>query len=127
MVLNLITLISRNFGISKSACQTVGKSFQRTRYHLAAKNGISKKSFGYKPETPIFGSWQGAMKSIVSWMLASSVIQKIHLTTVEGARFESKDGKTVVSLSTICFVDDNNCFSQEKGEGLIVEKLQRSA
>lgn len=46
---------------------------------------------GYTPAIPIFGSWQGATKSVVNWVLTSSVIQKIHLTTFKGCKLESMD------------------------------------
>ena len=93
MVPNLIMVISRSFGISRGACRSVGKTFQKTRHHLTTKNGISKESFGYSNANPIFGSWQGATKSVVNWVLTSSIIQNIHKATTEGATFQSKDGE----------------------------------
>ena len=128
MVPSLIMLMSRSFGISKGACQAVGKTFQRTRHHLATRNGISEQSFGYTKEDPIFGSWQGATKSVINWVLTSSMIQKIHQDTVQGASFKSTENQTEVNQTTIGFVDDNNnCVSQEKDQGPITPKLQESA
>ena len=102
----------------------MGKTFQKTRHHLTTKNGISKESFGYSNANPIFGSWQGATKSVVNWVLTSSIIQNIHQATTEGATFQSTDGEIEVRQSTVGFVDDNNnCVSQLRGQGSIVEKL----
>ena len=94
MVPNLIMLISRSFGVKKSVCSSVGLTFERTKHHLATKNGISKQAFGYTKEAPIFGSWQGASKSVVSWVLTSSLIQEIHCGDVPLARFESTEAKS---------------------------------
>lgn len=128
MVPSLIMLISRSFGTSRGASQSVGKTFQRTRYHLATRNGIPKESFGYTPETPIFGSWQGATKYVVTWVVTRSIIQKTHQSTVEGAIFKSTYGQTEVNQTMLGFVDDNNnCTSRENVQGSIVEKLQESA
>lgn len=92
------------------------------------RNGISEQSFGYSQDDPIFGSWQGATKSIVNWVLTSSIIQKIHQASVEGANFKSTENQTEVSQTTIGFLDDNNnCVSQEKYQGPIILKLQESA
>ena len=114
MVPSLILLMSCSFGISKGACQAVGKTFQRMRDHLATRNGISEQSFGYTKEDPIFGSWQGATKSVINWVLTSSMIQKIHQDTVQGSSFKSTENQTEVNQTTIGFVDDNNhCVSQE--------------
>ena len=67
MVPSLIMLISRSFGLSKNVCRTVGKTFQKTKHKVATRNGISMNSFGYTKEKPIFGSWQGATKSVVNF------------------------------------------------------------
>lgn len=118
MVVSLIMLTSRSFGISKGMCQAVGKTFQITRHYLSTRNGISEQSFGYSQEEPIFGSWQDATKSVVDWALMSSIIQKIHQALVEGASFKSTEDQTEVSQTTVGFVDDNNNrVSQDKDQG----------
>ena len=72
-------------------------------------------TFGYTRDEPIFGSWQGATKSVVSWVLTSSIIQEIHSNEVKGATFESTDGATTVNQSTVGFVDDdNNCVTRRR-------------
>jgi hypothetical protein len=126
MVPSLTMLISRSFGIRKEVCKTVGRTFERTRHHIATANGISRRSFGYSPDKPIFGSWQGATKSVINWVLMSSLIQQIHSDKVKGAEFESTDGKTRVTQTTVGFVDDNNnCVTGEKRH--ITQLLQESA
>lgn len=94
---NLFMLLSRSFGIKKSVCQSVGKTFERTRHHVTTKGGVSKRTFGYTKDKPIFGSWQGATKSVINWVLISSILQKIHQDTVAGATFESTDHIVKVS------------------------------
>lgn len=108
MVPSLIKLISRSFGPSKHVCKTVGKPFERTRHHVATKNGISKQSFAYTKEKPIFESCQGATKSVVNWVLTSSILQQIHQESVQWAIFESKDSTVKATQSTVGFLDDNN-------------------
>ena len=127
MVPNLILLVSRSLGMSKEVCQTVGKTFKRTAHHVMTKAGESKLTFGYERERPIFGSWQGATKSVISWTLVSSILQKIHQKEVGGATFRSK--KRVVKQPTIGFVDNNNnCVTKKKGkkiEGSLKESAQK--
>jgi ribonuclease HI len=127
MIPSLIMLISRSFGLNKNVCRTVGKTFEKTRHKVATKNGISKDSFGYTKEEPIFGSWQGATKSVVSWVLTSSVLQEIHFQEAPGAHFKSTDGTIKVRQSTVGFVDDNNNCVTKNGEQPIQEALQKSA
>ena len=43
MVPNLIMLISRSFGVRESVCSSVGLTFERTKHHLATKDGIYKE------------------------------------------------------------------------------------
>lgn len=63
---NLGMLISRSFGLSKKVCKTVGRTFEKTKHHVATRNRVSKSIFGYSSGSPIFGSRQGATKSVVN-------------------------------------------------------------
>lgn len=57
MVPNVILLLRRSFGIRKSVCKLVGKTFERTEHHVTTKGGVSKLTFGYTKDKPIFGIW----------------------------------------------------------------------
>ena len=128
MIPSLIMLISRSFGVKASVCKAVGRTFEKTKHHVATKNGVSMSTFGYTRDEPIFGSWQGATKSVVSWVLTSSIIQEIHSNEVKGATFESTDGATTVNQSTVGFVDDNNnCVTRDEESEELSVLLQRSA
>lgn len=52
----LIMLINRSFRLRRSVCRTVGSAFAKTKHHVTTKNGISRNTFGYTSEKPIFGS-----------------------------------------------------------------------
>ena len=127
MVPSIILLLSRSFGIRKSVSQTVGKTFKNTKHHIATQGGTSKLTFGYSNNKPIFGSWQGATKSVINWVLMSSSLQRIHQNHIKGATFQSTDKKITVLQSIVGFVDDNNnCVTGEEGTS-ITDALQESA
>jgi hypothetical protein len=113
--------------MSRTVCQSVGKVFGKTAHHVLTKAGESRLTFGYENERPIFGSWQGATKLVVSWTLISSILQKIHQNEMRGAIFNSPDRQRKIEQSTIGFVDDNNnCVTGRKGSR-IEEQLRESA
>lgn len=114
MVPGLIMLISRSSDLSKTPAKSVGSAFEKTKHHIATKNGRPRRSFGFTKGKPIFGSWQGATKSVVNWVLLISTLQKIHQDLVRDATFESTNERTMIIQSTIGFVDDNiNCVTKE--------------
>lgn len=83
---------------------------------MMTKEGDSKLAFGYERNKPIFGSWQGATKSVISWTLISSMLQKIHQREVQGAIFMTPNRKSKVEQSTLGFLDDNNnCVTGREG------------
>lgn len=84
MVPNPIMLISRSFGLNKNVCKAVRKTFEKINYHVSTRNGVSKNSFEYTKDRPIFGSWQGATNSVANWVPTSSVIQTIHCESIKG-------------------------------------------
>lgn len=68
---------------------------------------------------------QGATKSVVNWVLTSSVLQKIHQQSVQGTAFESSDSTGKVTQSTVGFVDDNNnCMTEKESKSPIAQLLQ---
>lgn len=127
LVLHLILLVSSSLGMSEEVCQTVGKTFERTAHHVMTKAGESKLTVKYGREKPIFGSWQGATRLVISWTLISSILQKTHQKKVGGATFKSQDKKKVVIQSTAGFVDDNNNCVTERKWRKIEESLKESA
>lgn len=128
MISSLIMLTSRSVGLSRNVCRTVGSTFAKTKHHITTWNVISKNTFGYTSEKPIFGSWQEATKSVVNWILTSSVIQTIHCQDVPGAAFETTDGKVKFTQSTVSFVDDNNnCVSRDDESPKLEEMLQTTS
>lgn len=62
--------------MNEEVSRTAGKTFNRTAYHVMTKAGGPKLAFGYGREKTIFGSWQGATKSVISWTSISFILQR---------------------------------------------------
>jgi hypothetical protein len=58
---NLAMIVSRRFGVAKSATQSNGYTLLKANYHIRTELGLSDSSYSHTSDMPIYGTGQGAV------------------------------------------------------------------
>jgi hypothetical protein len=105
---NLAMLVSRRFGVAKSATQSNGYTLLKANYHIRTELGLSDSSYSHTSDMPIYGTGQGSGNSPMIWCFLSSILYDCYELKTYPAQYCNPDWTNKCHISMIGFVDDSN-------------------
>jgi hypothetical protein len=114
ILVHLLNLCLRSFGIPKKLTTILGKLLKVARYAIKTRIGISKETYHHSEESPAFGSEQGSAASAQGWGKIVSVLFDIHDIYGHGCKYEDPWKLYNSIMGMLGFVDDNNITNNGK-------------
>ena len=106
ILINIATLICRNYGLSADSTDFLANFLSDAEYRLKTKLGVSDKGYHNSLEHPLFGPGQGNRASPPIWCVISNYIMKLMNIKTSGITFSDPDTKLMVQHIMDGFVDD---------------------
>ena len=108
MVGNLVSLVNRKNGLHTSLTRLHGTLLQKTQHKVSTALGVTEQHYSHTPQTPLYGTGQGAGNSPTIWLLISSLLFQLHDRLSHGATFYTVNDTNKLHLGLSGFVDDIN-------------------
>jgi hypothetical protein len=71
---NLAMIVSRRFGVAKSATQSNGYTLLKAHYHIRTELGLPDSSYSHTSDMPMYGTGQGSSNSPMIWCFLSCIL-----------------------------------------------------
>jgi hypothetical protein len=108
ILLHLLNLCLKLFGMPKKLTTILGKLLQVARYTIKTRIGISKQTCNHTDESPAFRSGQGSAASAQGWGKIVSVLFDIHNKYGHGCTYGYPWRLHSTIIGMLGFVDDSN-------------------
>jgi hypothetical protein len=117
ILVHILTLCLQSFGMQKNLTTILGNLLNVARYAIKTGIGISKETYQYSTESPVFGSGQGSAASAQGWGKIASKAFDAHDAYGFGCIYNDPWKTLRVMLGMLGYVDDNNITNNgEDGE-----------
>lgn len=112
VVASLALMISHQFGVPETICQTVGETLKTMKFRLRTAMGDSSEYYHHTDNTPVHGVGQGGTASPAFWLLISSALFDCHQKSATGMSIMTDPTKTISLRQWLeALVDDTSIFT----------------
>jgi hypothetical protein len=106
LVNNLILMVLRKLGISKTATTSLGKLWDQTIHLIKTIYGTSDITYTSTADMPLYGLGQGSMCGPIFWLLCYWLIVSSLDPSITAAQYISVCRTIIVNITGVSFVDD---------------------
>ena len=86
----------------------IGNLLQYAKYTIKTVNRVSRETYSYSKESPVFGSGQSSTVSATGWGKLVSIALDMHDKQRFRSHYQDPEGSFKIIISMLGFIDDNN-------------------